>query len=62
LEVEAELTDELAGELRLRDLIDRPNDLLGVPGHAHLATRVTGSEQAAQLRVAALVEPLVRPW
>jgi hypothetical protein len=36
LEVLTELFDELAGELVIGDLVDGADDLLGMPGHAHV--------------------------
>jgi hypothetical protein len=59
LKVDAELVDELAGEFGVGDLVDRPDDLLGVPGHAHVAPRIASVEQAPQLGFAAVVEALV---
>jgi hypothetical protein len=55
-EILGELIDEVAGEGRVVDVVDRADGLLGVPHHADLTTRIPGSEQTPQLRVAALVE------
>jgi hypothetical protein len=59
LEVLSELVDELAGELRVGDLVDGTSDFLGVPRHAGLAAGVAGFERIAQLGVAGLVEAFV---
>ena len=55
----AEPVDELLGELGVGVVVDRADDFLGVPGHAHLAFGVAGFEQAEQLGAAALVETFV---
>jgi hypothetical protein len=59
LEVEAELGDEVPGDVGVTDVVDVPDGLLGVPGGADLASGVIGGEQAAQLGVAAVVEALM---
>jgi hypothetical protein len=60
LEVAAEPVDELGGEVRVGDVVDGADDLLGVPGHAHLAVGVAGVEQADEAGVAPIVEAFVR--
>ncbi len=59
LEIVAEPVDELDGEVGVGVVVDRADDFLGVPRHAHLAVRVAGVEQAEQLGAAVVVEPFV---
>jgi len=56
LEIDAELSDELDGEVGVGDRVDRAHDFFGVPRHAHLTSRVAGFEQAPQLRVSVVVQ------
>jgi hypothetical protein len=46
LEVLAETGDELVGEFGVLDLVDRPDDLLGVPRGADLAAGIAGPEKS----------------
>lgn len=59
LEVVGELRDVLGSKGRVRDVVDRPDGLLRVPGHLHLASRIPGSQQASSLGVASFVETFV---
>ena len=51
--------DELGGEGGVVMLVDRADDLLGVPGRADLASRVAGVEQTEELGAATVVEAFV---
>ena len=42
LEIVGELVDEPFGEVAVGDLVDRPDQLLGVPRHPYLTVGVTG--------------------
>ena len=44
LEIDAELGHELVSEAGIVDLVDRADDLFGVPGHADLTVGVAGFE------------------
>jgi hypothetical protein len=44
LEINAELIDELAGQVGVRDLVDGARYFLGVPGHADLVRGRLGIE------------------
>lgn len=59
LEVDTELGDEHRSGVRVADLVDRAQDLLGVPGHAHLTARIASAQQALEPVVAIRAEALV---
>ena len=48
LEIVAETTDELEGQVWVVMVVDASDDFLGVPGGADLAVRVAGVEQPQQ--------------
>src|SRR4051794_25082463 len=55
-----ELGDELGRHLGVGDVVDRAEDFLGVPGHAHLAFGVARREQTKQLGLAAIIDTFMR--
>jgi hypothetical protein len=60
LEIASELGDEVVSSRWVLDHIDRPDDLLRVPSHAHLAVRVARLDKVEQLLVAGGVESFMR--
>jgi hypothetical protein len=59
VQVVPEPIDERVGQLGIGVGVDRPHHFLGVPGGAHLTSRITGVEEAEQPVAAMVVEPFV---
>ena len=59
LEIGTEPVDELGGQIRVGDGVDRSHNLLGMPRGADLAVRVAGAEETQQLGAPLGVEPFV---
>jgi hypothetical protein len=54
--VVGELSDELAGLVRVGDRVDAADGLLRMPREPDVATRVAGSEQSEELRLTTVIE------
>lgn len=59
VEIDAKLSHNVDGEVGIADLEDTSDDLLRMPGHVGLASRLARFEQSAQLRVGLFVEAFV---
>gem|GEM_PF-1565538 len=59
LEIDPEAVDELGCEYGVGVGVDRPHDFFCVPGHADLAVRVAGLEEAQQLRASLVVDAFI---
>ena len=62
LKVSPEAGHELEREYGVAVIVDRANNLLGVPHRLDLAAGITGLKQPEQLRLASFVEGVHRPW
>ena len=61
LEVAPETFDEGQGEVGVVVVVDAANDLLGVPGGAHLASGFAGVEEPEEINPAVVLEAFVGP-
>lgn len=59
LEIDAKLSHEGDSEVGIAGLVIASDDLLRMPGHADLPSRVAHFEQSAQLRVGLVIETFV---
>jgi hypothetical protein len=57
LQIGAEPGDELEGEIGVLVVVDRPDDLIGVPGGADLVAGIAGIEQAEEPAASPVIEP-----